>query len=162
MTVAGTRPSAFAEIKLGATRDGTLTAWQSKTWGSGGIAGRGAPPMPYILEIPNRGHQHTVVPTNRGAARAWRAPRHPQGCFLTLSAIDDLAAKLRMDPMELMLKNLSITGARSREYEEELQKGAELIDWKRKWHARGDSGSGPIKQGLGFCNAYLGWTCSSQ
>lgn len=150
ITVAGTRPSAFAEVKLGATRDGTLTAWQSKTWGSGGIAGRGAPPMPYILEIPNRGHQHTVVPTNRGAARAWRAPRHPQGCFLTFSAIDDLSAKLRMDPMELMLKNLSITGARSKEYEEELQKGAELIDWKQKWHARGDSGSGPIKQGLGF------------
>ena len=149
ITIAGDRPSAYGRLRLGAKRDGTLTAWTSETWGSGGIGGRGAPPVPYVFEVPNRRHQHTVVRTNRAGARAWRAPRHPQACHLTMSIIEDLAAELRMDPVDLFLKNTSITGARAQTYDQELKKAAELMDWKRKWHARGDSGSGHIKSGMG-------------
>ena len=149
ITIAGDRPSAYGRLRLGAKRDGTLTAWTSETWGSGGVGGRGAPPVPYVFEVPNRRHQHTVVRTNRAGARAWRAPRHPQACHLTMSIIEDLAAELRMDPVDLFLKNTSITGARAQTYDQELKKAAELMDWKRKWHARGDSGSGHIKSGMG-------------
>ncbi len=35
-----------------------------------------------------------------------RAPRHPQSCALTEAAMDDLAEKLGMDPIEFRLKNL--------------------------------------------------------
>lgn len=150
ITIAGDRPSAYANIRLGAKRDGTLTAWVSETWGSGGVGGRGAPPVPYVFEVPNRRHQHTVVRTNRAGARAWRAPRHPQACHLTMAALEDLAAELRMDPLDLFLKNTSITGARAQTYDQELRKAAELMEWKRNWHARGDSGSGPVKRGLGL------------
>src|SRR5262249_32498183 len=40
--------------------------------------------------------------------------------------------------------------ARPEVYRAQLAKAAELMDWKRKWHQRGDSGSGTIKTGLGL------------
>jgi xanthine dehydrogenase YagR molybdenum-binding subunit len=46
LTVAGDRPSAFAEIEVGVKKDGTLTAWISKSWGSGGPGSAGNPPLP--------------------------------------------------------------------------------------------------------------------
>ncbi len=50
LEVAGCRPSAFAKVKVGAKKDGTLTAWQSDSWGTGGPGGGGAPPMPYVCK----------------------------------------------------------------------------------------------------------------
>ena len=49
--------------------------------------------------------QSTVF-TNFGSERAMRAPNHPQSCLLTEAAVDDLAEKLGMDPLEFRLKNL--------------------------------------------------------
>ena len=48
------------------------------------------------------------------AQRAWRAPNHPQASFLTCSALEDLAAKLKMDPVELFNRNLEYTVHRKR------------------------------------------------
>jgi len=61
---------------------------------------------PYVYtNIPNRRLNHSAVSTNAGGARAWRAPNHPQASFLTASALDDMAAKLQMDPIEFLSKN---------------------------------------------------------
>src|SRR5205085_7065669 len=94
LEVAGCRPSVWAKVKIAAKKDGTLTSWESQSWGTGGPGGGGAPPMPYVVNIPNQRKQHVGVATNIGPARAWRAPNHPQGCLITMSAIEDLAAKL--------------------------------------------------------------------
>ncbi len=150
LMVAGGRPSSFAKIKMGAKKDGTITAWESNSWGTGGPGGAGMPPLPYVWQIPNQRMNHTGVATNIGPARAWRAPNHPQACFLTMSAIEDLAAALKMDPLEICLKNISLLGPRASLYQEELLKGAEIIEWKRKWHLRGDTTAGHIKRGLGL------------
>src|SRR5262245_5283132 len=48
LMVAGTRPSAYAKVKVGAKKDGTLVAWKSESWGSGGVGGSGSPPLPYV------------------------------------------------------------------------------------------------------------------
>jgi CO/xanthine dehydrogenase Mo-binding subunit len=73
------------------------------------------PPLPYVFtEFPNKRLNHTAVAVNAGGARAWRAPNHPQASFLTCSALEDLAAKLRMDPLELFNKNARLHRARSR------------------------------------------------
>jgi xanthine dehydrogenase YagR molybdenum-binding subunit len=155
LEVAGCRPSAFAKVKVGAKKDGTLTAWQSESWGTGGPGGGGAPPMPYVVNIPNQRKQHTAVATNIGPARAWRAPNHPQGCLITMSAIDDCAAKLGMDPLQLMLKNIALTAPsedtyhRADTYRDELMIAADLIGWKQNWHPRGQD-SGVTKRGLGL------------
>jgi xanthine dehydrogenase YagR molybdenum-binding subunit len=154
--IAGGRPSDFARIRLAAKKDGTVTGWDSETWGTSGPAGGGSPPLPYVFRrIPNTRTRFTGVVTNIGASRAWRAPNHPQACFLTMSALDDCAAKLNMDPLEFFLKNIPVnvppTGVgRPEDYTAELQKAAELIEWKKNWHPRGDKTPGPIKRGLGL------------
>ncbi|MCZ6515463.1 MAG: xanthine dehydrogenase family protein molybdopterin-binding subunit [Acidobacteria bacterium] len=151
LMVAGGRPSYYTNIRVAAKKDGTLTAWESDTWGTSGVAPRGgAPPLPYVFNIPHQKKKYVVVLTNTGAARAWRAPRHPQACVLTMGALEDLAAKLNMDPLHLFKKNLGITGPRAETYREELDKAAEMIEWKKKWHPRGKGGSGYMRRGLGL------------
>jgi xanthine dehydrogenase YagR molybdenum-binding subunit len=150
LEVAGARPSAYARVKVGAKKDGTLLAWEHSGWGTGGIGGGGAPPLPYVVNVPNQRKQHTAIANHIGSARAWRAPNHPQACLITMAALEDLAAKLRMDPMDFFLKNIELTGPRAKMYTEEIHKADELIGWKKNWHPRPDPGSGPVKRGLGM------------
>lgn len=150
LQVAGGRPSTFAKVKVGAKSDGTILAWASQTWGTGGPQGTNSPPVPYVFQIPNRRHQHTSVPTHTGPARAWRAPNHPQACLVTMAALEDLAAALNMDPLDFFLKNIEMTGPLAKVYAEELKIGADLIEWKKHWKPRGRNGEGPLKRGLGL------------
>ncbi len=157
LEVAGCRPSIFARVKVGAKKDGTLLAWESDSWGTGGPGPAGAPPMPYVVNFPNFRKQYVNVRTNIGPARAWRAPNHPQGCLVTMSALEDLSAKLGMDPLDLMLKNIALTAPptdtfhRADTYRDELLIAARLIDWKKNWHPRGQgSSTGPWKRGMGL------------
>ncbi len=151
LEVAGCRPSYFGHVKVAATKDGKITAWQSDTWGTGGPGPSGVPPVPYVLtDIPNQSKKHTSVSTNIGPARAWRAPNHPQAAIMTMTALDDLAAKLEMDPIEFLKKNINFAPDNlQKTYTEELDKVAEMSDWKTHWHARGDKTAGPVKRGLG-------------
>jgi xanthine dehydrogenase YagR molybdenum-binding subunit len=152
LTVAGDRPSAWADVELGALADGTLNAWISSSWGSGGLGGAGSPPIPYIFEVPNMRHRHTAVPTHTAASRAWRAPNHPQACLITMSALDDLADRLGMDPLQFFQKNLHLTGTRQHFFAEELAVADRLMDWSRRWRKRGSAqeSRGPVRTGLGL------------
>ncbi len=151
LTIAGARPSAYANVKIAADKDGKITGWQSESWATGGMSGGGMAPIPYVFTgIPNKRMNHTAVATNTGPARAWRAPNHPQASFITCSAIEDLAAKLKMDPTEVFRKNLEYT-ARAQVYDRQITKAMELIDWKKNWHQRGQGGGdGYVKRGLGM------------
>jgi len=151
LMVAGHRPSAYADVKIGARKDGTVTAWESKSWGSSGMGRAGAPPLPYVLEVPNRKTSSQGIPVNRGPARAWRAPNHPQACVITMSAMEDMAAKLGIDALEFFLKNLHLADEDLRDiYREELLIASDLIGYRQKSHPRGDKTPGPIKRGLGL------------
>ncbi len=118
---AGCRPSAYGTIKIGSDAQGKLTAWQATTWSTGGMTGGAEFPLPYILKIPNQKNQHTTILNNIGSARSMRAPRQPQACFLTMCAIEDLADKLGMNPLALVMKNLKLAGSRATVYEENLR-----------------------------------------
>lgn len=151
LKVAGARPSAYARVKVAAKNDGTLTAWQSNSWGTGGPGGGGMPPIPYVFSIPNQRQEHTAIRNNIGPARAWRAPNHPQAAVLTMCALDDLGAKLKMDPVEFFGKNLNLTKARENTYREELGIASELMGWKEKWHPRPEKVDGVVRGvGLSF------------
>jgi len=150
LEVAGARPSAYARVKVAAKKDGAITAWQSQSWGTGGPGGGSMPPIPYIFNIPNQRRNHMAIRNNIGPARAWRAPNHPQAALITMSALDDVAAKLNMDPLDLWLKNLEITGPRRDVYRDELGIASELMGWKDKWRGRGKDMSGPVARGLGL------------
>ncbi len=151
LKVAGARPSAYARVKVGAKKDGTIVAWQSESWGTGGPGGGGMPPIPYVFSIPNQRKEHTAIRNNIGPARAWRAPNHPQAAVITMCALDDLAAKLNMDPLEFLLKNIELaTKDRQNTYREELGIASDLMGWKQKWHPRGQSASGNVVRGVGL------------
>jgi CO/xanthine dehydrogenase Mo-binding subunit len=62
--VAGMRPSAFARVKIAADEHGKLVAWESRSWGTGGMGGGGTPPLPYIFEITNQRKQNIAIATN--------------------------------------------------------------------------------------------------
>jgi xanthine dehydrogenase YagR molybdenum-binding subunit len=150
--IAGVRPSLYGKVKIAAKRDGTITAWDSNTWMTGGFTGGGlnADLLPYVFRnVPNRRINHTAVAINAGGSRAWRAPNHPQVAYLTCAAMDDLAHKMGMDPMEFFLKNLNLT-ARPAVYESQIKQAADMIEWKKHWHPRGDKTPGHIKRGLGL------------
>ncbi|MEY2408717.1 MAG: xanthine dehydrogenase YagR molybdenum-binding subunit [Verrucomicrobiota bacterium] len=150
LMIAGNRPSAYAKIKVAAKKDGTLTAVDAEVWGTGGTGGYNPPPVPYVFtKIPNTKLVGKGIRTNRGGQRAWRAPNHPQGCLLTMAAVDDCAAALKMDALEFFLKNVALTD-RPNVYAEELKIAADLIGYNQKAHLRGQAGPGPVKRGLGI------------
>lgn len=164
---AGHRPSAYAHIKAGVDKSGKLRAFYSRYGGSPGIGASASLPLPYIYDdIPHRDIAREAVRTNQHEVRAYRAPGHPQGCYMMESAMDDLAAALGMDPLEFRLKNIPTGEARpnakppvkenpvkkmlSEIYRKELAIGAQLINWKGKWHPPGQGSKGPLKRGVGL------------
>ncbi|MGD0199991.1 MAG: xanthine dehydrogenase family protein molybdopterin-binding subunit [Bryobacteraceae bacterium] len=155
LAIAGNRPAYYARIKTAAKKDGTVTAWDARTWGTGGFGGVNLPPgsLPYVFrKVPNVRLAHTSVSVNAAMERPWRAPNNPQFSYLTCCAMEDLAAKLNMDPVEFFTKNADLS-QQPQVYRAQLAKAAELAEWKKLWRPRGESGPGPLKQGLGigFC-----------
>ncbi|HXW06594.1 MAG TPA: xanthine dehydrogenase family protein molybdopterin-binding subunit [Vicinamibacterales bacterium] len=146
--VTGNRPSAYARVKAGVDAAGKLTVVDAETWGTGG-AGQGAGfPFPYqVYPFPVRRRTHRDVYINGGPQRAFRAPGHPQSCFITEIVMDELADRLRMDPLELRLRNLP-PEADNQRWGEYFKIGAERFGWAKR-HPTGDPASGPIKRGMG-------------
>lgn len=155
LRVAGSRPSGFADVTIAAKKDGTIVAWDSHHWGTNGPQGGTISQVPYVVQPEHRRVRTTGIVTHTGPARAWRAPNHPQACALTCTAIDDLAAELKMDPLDLFLKNVGLTtGSQlsnpAEVYQEEMQIAARLMEWKDKWKGRGNWEDGGWKRGLGM------------
>jgi xanthine dehydrogenase YagR molybdenum-binding subunit len=146
--VTGNRPSAYAKLRAGVDAEGKLTAIDAETWGTGG-AGQGANfPMPYqVYVFPARRRRHTDVYINAGPQRAFRAPGHPQSCFITEIVMDELADRLRLDPLEFRLRNLP-PEAENQMWGKYFRMGAEKFGWPKR-HPTGDPASGPIKRGMG-------------
>src|ERR1039457_217017 len=152
----GNRPSSFQKIKLGASADGTLQAFEMDNYGTAGIGagaaseggGGGADlPAPYLYKVANTRVKQTAVVVNAGSARAFRAPGNPPASFGMESAMDDLAVKLGMDPVELRLKN-DPSPVRQREY----ALGTERFGWRQKYRKPGSS-PGVVKTGIGCAGA---------
>ncbi|HVE38398.1 MAG TPA: xanthine dehydrogenase family protein molybdopterin-binding subunit [Planctomycetota bacterium] len=149
---AGNRPSAFAKVKIGGTRDGKLVAFDALTYGTGGFSGGAQFPLPYVYGPETSRRKHFNVSVNAGDRRALRAPGHPQSAIVMEQAMDDLIDKLGVDPLEFRIRNIQKTGVfptLQPIYETEIRLGAERIEWKKHWHPRGDKTPGPLKRGLG-------------
>jgi xanthine dehydrogenase YagR molybdenum-binding subunit len=155
LEIAGNRPSYYAKIRVGGKKDGTITVWASESWATGGIGGQNLPAgqFPYVFKrVPNVSMKHTSVKVNAAPQRAWRAPNHPQMSYLTCTAVDDFAAKAGVDPLEVFIKAADYSQVKEHVevYKAQLRKAAELAEWKKLWHPRGQSGNGPVKRGLGI------------
>jgi xanthine dehydrogenase YagR molybdenum-binding subunit len=148
--VTGNRPSAAAKIKAGVAADGKITAIDAESWGTGGAGANSGFPLPYIYHTQQtdaRRRAHKDVYINTGLQRPMRAPGHPQGSFITELMMDELADLVKMDPIELRLKNLP-PQAPNAMYAAYLREGAEAFGWSKR-HPTGDTTPGPIKTGMG-------------
>ena len=153
----GNAPSALMKVKLGAKKDGTLTAALYQSWGSAGVAGGAGTSGPAGAlhgKNPNFKAEEWDVFTNAGPSAPLRAPGHSQGAFGLESAIDELAEKLGIDPLELRKKN-EASPVRMAQYDV----GAKAIGWERRNKKAGDMATGrlgaalgPRKRGLGMAN----------
>jgi xanthine dehydrogenase YagR molybdenum-binding subunit len=176
VTVGGVRPSAYGTVRMGGARDGTVTAYECNTYGSPGV-GNGATvgPLPYVYPFENK-TKHTIVRLNTQTQRAMRAPGHPQSCYFTDCALDDLAAKLGLNPLRVRYKNLpqndpdaiksaptSLAALRNTIYKRELAIAARASNWKDKWHPPGKGPlTGPVKHGIGMALHTWGGQASPQ
>jgi xanthine dehydrogenase YagR molybdenum-binding subunit len=153
----GNAPSALMKVKVGAKKDGTLTAVHYVSHGSGGVAtgaGTAGPAASLHGKNPNFKAEEYQVFTNAGPAAPLRAPGHSQGAFGIESAIDELADKLGLDPLEVRKKN-EASPVRLAQYDI----GAKEIGWARRNKKAGDmstGGFGPAKgakkRGIGMAN----------
>jgi xanthine dehydrogenase YagR molybdenum-binding subunit len=143
----GNRPSAAARVKAGVSADGMLTAFDGESWGTGGAGAAAGFPLPYIYVFPNRRRTHKDVFINTGQQRPMRAPGHPQGSFITEVLMEELADRVKMDPVEFRIKNLP-PEAPNAMWGAYLRRGAAEFGWDKR-HPTGDPTPGPIKTGMG-------------
>jgi len=114
----GPAPASCIRVKIGAKRDGTLTAasvWMAYEAGAfpGSAVQAGAMTIvaPYALEHFRIEGWDVVV--NKPKSAAYRAPGAPMAAFASESVIDEIAARLEIDPIELRLKNAARKGTQA-------------------------------------------------
>ena len=103
------------KVKIGAKRDGTITAMQANLAYEAG-AFPGAPiPMGCMsifsaYNCPNLAMEAFDVLVNKPRVEAYRAPGAPQAMYASECLVTELAGELGMDPIDLRLKNAADEG----------------------------------------------------
>jgi carbon-monoxide dehydrogenase large subunit len=102
-------------VRVGAKRDGTITALDAKTFANlGGILSTIAPGIPTTLygrmlsgsyRIPNIHCRVVGVYTNTGMVDAYRGAGRPEATYVVERAMDLVARELELDPVEIRRKN---------------------------------------------------------
>jgi xanthine dehydrogenase YagR molybdenum-binding subunit len=149
----GNRPATLQRLKIGAKRDGSLTAVELHSFGTGGVAaGAGVGQCHHSMYVcPNVSIEHYDVFTNAGPCAAFRGPGQTQGIFAWEQAIDALADRLGIDPIAMRDKidTRDADDVRARAAERRL--GAEKVDWTRRRAPASDAGA--IKRGIGMAQS---------
>ena len=149
---AGNRPNATMWVKLGAKKDGTLTAVQCRSYGTAGVGWDASvtPIMGIVYKCPHIRLEDSDVSTHAGQGMPMRAPGFPQGSYALESALDELALELKMDPLELRRRNFVDQPLLALDKIYAL--GAEKIGWSRRGEL-GPRATSPVKRGLGMGTA---------
>ena len=108
-------PAAEFALELAARRDGTLVALRARFHFDNGAtagwhAGLTAGFLAGTYRIPNYDVRGLEISTNKTPVDAYRAPGATQAYFALESAMDEVALKLNMDPIQLRLLNVSREG----------------------------------------------------
>ena len=155
----GNRPCTYQHIKIAADKKGKLVAFSNKAFGSAGYASGGETagggggagfPTPYVYDVSVSESVQVGVAINAGSSRAFRAPGHPPACVGMEAAMDELALKLGMDPIEFRKNN---TDHKVRL--EQFDLAAERFGWKQKYRKPGSS-PGTVKRGVGCASGEWG------
>jgi xanthine dehydrogenase YagR molybdenum-binding subunit len=141
--MAGNRSASWQKLKAGVKNDGTIVALRARQYRLGGIGQGSQAGQPYIYRMGESYREIYALHTNEDSAIAMRAPGHPQASFAVESLVDELAYKIKMDPVAFRKKNL-----RDEVYHRQLDRGAKEIGWSRRNPVAGGN-PGPVKRGLG-------------
>jgi xanthine dehydrogenase YagR molybdenum-binding subunit len=153
---AGNRNATIQRLVAGARADGTLTALGGEFVNSVGWSGWNAGtdgPMRMLYECPNVRTVLYGAKLNTPPMKAFRAPGFVEGTFGLECLIDELAAKLELDPLELRRKNYAhATNERpfSSKNLMECYRRAET-HWQRRDEVRARS-DGPWRYGVGLAS----------
>ena len=140
----GYRPMTVQKLAIGAEADGTLVSVRHD-----GISQMSMPKLGEFVEpvalatemlyaCPNLAVTHRLVAVNQGLPTYMRAPGEAPGVFAIESAMDELAAKLKIDPIELRLKNYTEVDPHenlpfsSKRLRECYAQGAAAFGWSRR------------------------------
>lgn len=138
----GHRPRTQQRIRLAATQDGKLTAirhdFYSETSQLDDFVEHCGEQTPFLYSCANLEVTTAMVRRNVGTPAPMRGPGAVPGLFALESGMNELAAKLNMDPLELRLKNDAERDESknlpfsSRHLKECYLTGAEKIGWKQR------------------------------
>jgi CO/xanthine dehydrogenase Mo-binding subunit len=164
----GNRPPSNMTLKAGVKRDGTLTAIEFSCLGTGGAYPAGGTSLVDWLvrdlyQCPNIRTKLTDVYINAGPSRPCRAPGHPQGAWALEQMMDALAEAIKMDPVELRLKNIPLY-SQAREgnppytstgLKECLKEGAKAFRWNEalKKASEANARGGSLRRGVGMASS---------
>jgi len=163
----GNRPPSNMTLKAGVKKDGTLTALEFSCIGTGGAYPAGGTSLVDWLvrdlyQCPNVRTKLTDVYINAGPSRPCRAPGHPQGAWALEQMIAALAEAIKMDPVEIRLKNIPLY-SQAREgnppytstgLKECLKEGAKAFGWKEalKKASEANARGGSLRRGVGMAS----------
>ncbi|MYS87671.1 xanthine dehydrogenase family protein molybdopterin-binding subunit [Embleya scabrispora] len=162
-TSCGTRPATRQRIVLGAHRDGRLTAighdgtsatspGENVVESTGGLTS-------ILYACPNVTIRQRIVRLDMQAPTFQRAPGRAPGSFALESALDELAHELRMDPVELRLRNHADADPSSgrpwsgKHLRECYRVGAERFGWDPADRTPGTRREGDVLIGTGMASA---------
>ena len=160
---AGFRPRAEQRVALGAERGGQLTALiqeavaQTSTYEEFAEATLDAPAVTYAC--PNRRTGYRLVEMNTNTPCPMRGPGHVTGLFAQEMAMDELAEKLGLDPLELRLRNYAERDFKknlpwsSKALRECYRLGAERFGWSRRTREPRSTRAGRDLVGFGMATA---------
>jgi CO/xanthine dehydrogenase Mo-binding subunit len=114
----GPAAASIVTVKIGATRDGRITAMDGQViLGAGAYKGSPANTGAMCMYAPyNCANQRTValdVVTNTSKTAAYRAPGAPQAHLAVECVLNEIAAEIGMDPIDLRLLNAVEEGDRA-------------------------------------------------
>src|SRR6185312_9602377 len=104
----GNRNATIQRLVAGARSDGTLTALGGTFVNANGWSGWSSStegPMQMLYACPNVRTTTTAAKLNLPPKNAFRAPGYVEGTFGLECLIDELAAKLELDPLEVRRRN---------------------------------------------------------
>ncbi|AZC30646.1 Periplasmic aromatic aldehyde oxidoreductase, molybdenum binding subunit YagR [Pseudomonas chlororaphis subsp. piscium] len=167
---AGYRPAMQHRVRLAADRSGQLTALGHDVWSSTSrfeeFCEQTAVFARSLYAAPNRLTRHRLVPVDLNRGEWMRSPGEAPGMLAFESAMDELAERLGLDPIELRVRNepevdpeLGVPFA-SRNLLDCMRTGAERFGWSRRKPKPGSLREGRKLIGMGMAAAirpnYLG------
>ena len=156
----GHRPVTQQRVRLAATPEGKLVSFQHDYVNHTSILDNYeencGEATPYLYSVPNLRVSSGLARRNVGTPTAMRGPGAVPGLFATESAMDELAIKLNVDPVEFRLLNEPQKDESnglpfsSRHFQECLRVGAEKFGWSKRNPAVGSMREGDLVLGWGM------------